>query len=498
MDLIISTMISKRFNIIFLIFILFFSKIYANQKGDSIWETRIPISLHGVVQPDESLRIQSSVGGRVVSVNVKENDVVQKEQTLLILKNDTQKQQLEVAELQLKINQNNLEDSKQQINLSKMKLDTSRNSVIDRERQLKLLEFQVETSKNNIKDRQRQLKLLEFQVKTSRNNIKDRQRQIKLAELKLETSKNNQKDRERQIIISQTQINISANSVKDQETNLKDIERRLKDEQTLFEQGSSTKSQLDAVQLQKDRGLLSLANAKLNLLRSEQDLNGAKIASENAKNEVLRSEQDLEGSILLLENAEIALLKTQQDVEGGKIAIENAQIALTKAQQDVEGGKIAVENAKISLRVSEQELKRTIISAENAAISLKLSEQEVQIRKDAVDDTYVKSKINGIVVSKNVEEGEMIGGGSDLFTIINLKKIEVVFEVPESDLPNIELNRPIIFSTPSYPSLYFKAKIQRISWTSNPETGLFPVFALGENKDNLLRIGMSTKIYLLN
>ena len=43
---------------------------------------------------------------------------VQKDQILLVLKNETQKQQLEVAELQLRINQNNLEDSEQQINLS--------------------------------------------------------------------------------------------------------------------------------------------------------------------------------------------------------------------------------------------------------------------------------------------------------------------------------------------------------------------------------------------
>ena len=162
MDLIISTMISKRFNIVFLVFILFFSKIYANQKGDNLWNTRIPISLHGVIKPDESLRIQSSVGGRVVSVNVKENEKVQKDQILLVLKNETQKQQLEVAELQLRINQNNLEDSEQQINLSKMKLDTSRNSVIDRERQLNLLDFQIRTSNNNIKDRKRQIKLDEF------------------------------------------------------------------------------------------------------------------------------------------------------------------------------------------------------------------------------------------------------------------------------------------------------------------------------------------------
>ena len=406
--------ISKKFKFGFLIIFFTFTTIHANQKGDNLWEKRIPISLNGIIQPHESLKIQSSVGGRIIAVNVNENDQVKKDQILLIIKNDNQKQQLKVAELQLRKNQTNLEDSKQQIILSKMKIDTSRNRVIDSERQLKLLEFQILTSSNNVKDRERQLK------------------------------------------ISETQINISKNSVKDQETNLKDIERRLKDEQTLFEQGSSTKSQLDSVQLQKDRGLLALANAKLSLLRTEQDL------------------------------------------EGSIITLENAKISFKKAQQDYEGGKIALDNAKISLKVSEQELKRTMMSSENAEISLKLSEQEVLIRKDALEDTYVKSKINGIVVTKNVVEGEMMGGGSDLFTIINLKKIEVVFEVSESDLTNIELNRPVIFSTPSYPSLYFKATIQRISWTSNPETGLFPVYAIGENKNNLLRIGMSSKIYLIN
>ena len=341
MNSIILSTISKKFKFVFLVIFLTFTTIHANQKGDNLWEKRIPISLNGIIQPHESLKIQSSVGGRIIAVNVNENDKVKKDQILLIIKNDNQNQLLKVAELQLRKNQTNLEDSKQQIILSKMKIDTSKNRVIDSERQLKLLEFQILTSSNNVKDRERQLK------------------------------------------ISETQINISKNSVKDQETNLKDIERRLKDEQTLFEQGSSTKSQLDSVQLQKDRGLLALANAKLSLLRTEQDL------------------------------------------EGSIITLENAKISFKKAQQDYEGGKIALDNAKISLKVSEQELKRVKMSSENAEISLKLSEQEVLIRKDALEDTYVKSKISGIVVTKNVEEGELIGGGSDLFTIINLKKIEV-------------------------------------------------------------------------
>ncbi|GIT71880.1 MAG: hypothetical protein Ct9H300mP28_16940 [Pseudomonadota bacterium] len=47
------------------------------------------------------------------------------------------------------------------------------------------------------------------------------------------------------------------------ETNLKDIKRRLDDEETFFEQGSSTRSQLEALQLQYKRGVLSLGKTKL-------------------------------------------------------------------------------------------------------------------------------------------------------------------------------------------------------------------------------------------
>ncbi len=257
----------KKFSIIqiwitgVLFFVLGTTNLKALENVENLWSARIPISLEGTIHPIEIIREQTSVGGRIIAITVEENDEVQKNQLLLSLKNDSQKQQLEVAQLQQKINQNNLIDREQLITLAKVQLDSAINSV---------------------RDRERQVNLMMLQLKTSRNNLKDRQRQVTLAE---------------------TQIGIRQNAQKDQETNLKDIERRLKDEETLFEQGSSTKSQLDAVQLQKDRGLLSLSNAKLNVLKSIQDLDGVKLAVENAEISILKADQDVEGGKLLLENA---------------------------------------------------------------------------------------------------------------------------------------------------------------------------------------------------
>ncbi|MFL2773371.1 MAG: HlyD family secretion protein [bacterium] len=290
------------------------------------------------------------MGGRITAITVEENDEVQKNQLLLSLKNDAQKQQLELVQLQQKINQNNLRDREQQISLANVQIDSASNT------------------------------------------IKDRQRQVKLAE---------------------TQIEVSKNSLMVQETNLKDIRRRLKDEQTLFEQGSSTKSQLDAVQLELDRGMLSLSNAELNLLKSQQDL---------------------EGTMLNLENSKLAKMR------------------------------------------AEQELVRAQLGKENAALSLKLSEQDVILKMDNLNDTMIRSKISGIVIKKYYEEGEVVGNGARLFDIVNVDRVEIEVGVKEEDLSRIQIGQKVVFTTPAYPNQRFAGKVDRLSWTANTQDGKFPVF----------------------
>ena len=339
---------------------------------ENLWSARIPISLEGTIRPIEIIREQTSVGGRITAITVEENDEVQKNQLLLSLKNDTQKQQLELAQLQQKINQNNLRDREQQISLAKVQIDSASNT------------------------------------------IKDRQRQVKLAE---------------------TQIEVSKNSLMVQETNLKDIRRRLKDEQILFEQGSSTKSQLDAVQLELDRGMLSLSNAELNLLKSQQDL---------------------EGTMLNLENSKLAKMR------------------------------------------AEQELLRAQLGKENAVLSVKLSGQDVILKKDNLNDTMIRSKISGIVIKKYYEEGEVVGNGARLFDIVNVDRVEIEVGVKEEDLSRIQIGQKVVFTTPAYPNQRFAGKVDRLSWTANTQDGKFPVFIHAENPNLKLRSGMSAKVYMVS
>lgn len=244
----------KNCKIIIGVFIIWpFFSLATSHGAELSGSFKTPISLTGIIEPAIILKVQSSVGGRVEVLHVKENQHVPKNQLLLTLNNDTQKRQLELTLLQHKVNENN---------------------VIDRKRQLKLANVQIKVDENNVKDRKNQLE-------------------------------------------------VSRNNVKDLEASLKDILRRLKDEETLFEQGSSTRSQLDVLQLQYLKGEIALKNSILGLERA----------------------------ILNVDNTILSLERSRENIKGSEISVENALIAVERSRHDVELSEDALEDTLIKAKI---------------------------------------------------------------------------------------------------------------------------------------------------
>jgi len=158
----------------------------------------------------------------------------------------------------------------------------------------------------------RQLELTLLQHKVNENNVIDSKRQLKLANVQIKVDENNVKDRK-------NQLEVSRNNVKDLEASLKDIIRRLKDEETLFEQGSSTRSQLDVLQLQYLKGEIALKNSILGLERAILNVDNTILSLE-------RSREDIQGSELSVENAVIAVERSRYDVELSEDALEDTLI----------------------------------------------------------------------------------------------------------------------------------------------------------------------------
>jgi Cu(I)/Ag(I) efflux system membrane fusion protein len=80
----------------------------------------------------------------------------------------------------------------------------------------------------------------------------------------------------------------------------------------------------------------------------------------------------------------------------------------------------------------------------------------------ARDILTIHSAATATVTSLEVQEGDMIRKGSSLLRISNLNHLWAEFEVPESDLADIQVGTPVVFSAPAVPNREFRGRIYYI------------------------------------
>ena len=245
----------------------------------------------------------------------------------------------------------------------------------------------------------------------------------------------------------------------------------------------------------KDQLLLTLNNdtQKRQLKQAEIQIKLAESQLKQAESQIKLAETQIEVSSNNVKDQEANLKDIKRRLKDEETLFE--QGSSTRSQMDVlqlqySRGEIALKNAILGLENAN-------LGLENANLGLERSKHDVELREDALEDTLIKAKIGGIITAKSFEEGEVISGGAELFQIIDIKQVEIEVQMAEEDLPMISVGQAVLFTTPSYRDVEFTGKIERISWTADPETGRFPLYVIATNPGLKLRAGMSAKVYLL-
>jgi len=93
---------------------------------------------------------------------------------------------------------------------------------------------------------------------------------------------------------------------------------------------------------------------------------------------------------------------------------------------------------------------------DDAAIQLEQAEKELV-------NATIKSPISGIIIKKQVEEGEYINIGSPIVTIVDVSKLKIKLNVSEVNVYQLKLGDKAIISTDVYPGVVFEGDISFIS-----------------------------------
>ena len=170
----------------------------------------------------------------------------------------------------------------------------------------------------------------------------------------------------------------------------------------------------------------------------------------------------------------------------------------SSTRSQLEALQLQYDRALLSLDKTKLGYENALMTLKNAVLTLERSKHDVDLSEDALEDTRVKAKINGIIAAKSIEEGEMISPGSPVFHIIGISQVKIVIQAEQHDLPMIKRGQSVVFVTPSYRDKQFSGYIERVDWIADPETGRFPLHVKANNPGLMLRAGMSAKVYLLS
>ena len=118
-------------------------------------------------------------------------------------------------------------------------------------------------------------------------------------------------------------------------------------------------------------------------------------------------------------------------------------------------------------------------------------------------DTEIRAPIDGIVIDRPVEIGQIISsgtttvtGGTLLCTVANMKQVYVVASVDETDIGKIALGMPAYITPDAFPDKKLVGSVERIAPKSKVEQNVtvFEVTALVDNGDDLLKSGMNSTV----
>ena len=114
-----------------------------------------------------------------------------------------------------------------------------------------------------------------------------------------------------------------------------------------------------------------------------------------------------------------------------------------------------------------------------------------------VENTILRSPINGIVTARNYDQGDMFTMSQPLYVVEQITPVKLVVNVSEGLFKDIKKGMSVDVKCDVYGDRVFKAKVNLVYPTIDAATRTFPVELVIANADQSVRPGMFARAYFV-
>ena len=168
----------------------------------------------------------------------------------------------------------------------------------------------------------------------------------------------------------------------------------------------------------------------------------------------------------------------KQSVEAAENAVRTAEIQLKMLQQDFNRMHSLFEQKAIS----PQQFEQSKTQLESAQIAFESAKVQLKQAKEQYGNSFIKSSINGIVASINIEKNhiQVVSGGS----------MKAKVKIPSTEISSIRKGQKVKVNFPSIPDKTFDATISEIDFAVDQISKSLEIEVTLHNVDYRIKSGM--------
>lgn len=207
-----------------------------------------------------------------------------------------------------------------------------------------------------------------------------------------------------------------------------------------------------------------------------------------------------------VEQSSASLSEAHAAEDGARAQLAQAGAQLEQAQRDWERAQILFKaealtkpdfdaaKAKYEASVAQADAARAAIAAQNAKGAQ--ASADLSAARVGLEDTELRSPLDGVVLSRSVEVGTLAAPGSPGFSLADIGLVKAVFGVPDVDLQQLRTGARLPVMVEALPGESFTGVVTSVAPIADDRTRTYSAQLTLENPKLRLKPGMISSITL--
>ncbi len=138
-------------------------------------------------------------------------------------------------------------------------------------------------------------------------------------------------------------------------------------------------------------------------------------------------------------------------------------------------------------------------SVEIALAELQRAEAALEVARENLSKTIIRSPVEGVVLTRDVDEGQTVSASLQaptLLTVGDLARMQIYASVDEADIGKIREGQEVLFYVDSFPERQFRGEVSKMHYSPTIEQSVvtYDVLVYFDNEGLVLRPGMTATV----